>query len=244
MFSKRRLKALAIAALVLTLVALYYSGDAHGVQNQKFYQSTVAALEAHKLGKDSMVAAGGSSMNELPNGNTVREIEKIAGDDKEPTIPKNDNQEMEEISIAGRTRITVPKDRNSPEKQEQTSEASEGMEAKIELNGILKRSPIIVFSKSYCPYSAKAKSILLDKYSIVPTPYVVELDQHPMGQKLQALLADNTGRRTVPNVLISGRSIGGGDDISGLDEKDELASTLKKLGGQWVQEISRKETSH
>ncbi|KAB8229308.1 60S ribosomal uL6 domain-containing protein [Aspergillus alliaceus] len=132
--------------------------------------------------------------------------------------------------------MTVPKDRNNPEKQGQASGPDEHMEVKTELNRILKKSPIIVFSKSYCPHSARAKSILLDKYLIVPVPYVVELDQHPLGQPLQALLAENTGRRTVPNVLVSGRSIGGGDDVTALDEKNELASILKKLGGQWVQE--------
>ena len=73
---------------------------------------------------------------------------------------------------------------------------------------------------------------------------MVELDQHALGQPLQALLAENTGRRTVPNVLVSGRSIGGGDDVVALDEKDELASTFKKLGGQWIQEVSRKEVGH
>ncbi|KAE8354463.1 ribosomal protein L6, alpha-beta domain-containing protein [Aspergillus coremiiformis] len=148
--------------------------------------------------------------------------------------------------------MTVPKDRNDPEKQDQVSGSTdERTEAKTELNSILKRSPgeylrllltscylLIVFSKSYCPHSARAKSILLDKYSIVPAPYVVELDQHALGQPLQALLAENTGRRTVPNVLVSGRSIGGGDDVAALDKKDELAFTLKKLGGQWIQEVS------
>jgi glutaredoxin len=38
---------------------------------------------------------------------------------------------------------------------------------------------VIIFSKSYCPFSAKAKRILVEKYSIVPAPFVVELDQHP-----------------------------------------------------------------
>lgn len=104
-------------------------------------------------------------------------------------------------------------------------------------------SLVIVFSKSYCPFSAKAKSILLDKYSIVPAPYVVELDHHPLGKRLQAVLGENTGRRTVPNVLVNGKSIGGGDDVGALDENDGLASTLKGLGGKWIQEVTRKEKS-
>lgn len=65
---------------------------------------------------------------------------------------------------------------------------------------------------------------------------MVELDKHPMGQELQSLLADSTGRRTVPNVLIGGRSIGGGDDTAALDEKGELAATVKAMGGKWVTE--------
>jgi glutaredoxin len=100
---------------------------------------------------------------------------------------------------------------------------------------------VIVFSKSYCPYSKKAKLILLEHYSIEPKPLVVELDQHPLGPYLQALLAQSTGRRTVPNVLVSGKSIGGGDDIAALDQRDELASTLRQMGGKWIVDVSHHE---
>ncbi|KIV88929.1 hypothetical protein PV10_08556 [Exophiala mesophila] len=48
--------------------------------------------------------------------------------------------------------------------------------AREELQAILKKSPIIIFSKSYCPYSKRAKALLLETYTIIPTPYVVELD--------------------------------------------------------------------
>lgn len=68
---------------------------------------------------------------------------------------------------------------------------------------------------------------------------MVELDQHPIGPELQALLAENTGRRTVPNVLVNGKSIGGGDDIAALDQSDDLASKLRQLGGKWVSDVSR-----
>lgn len=85
----------------------------------------------------------------------------------------------------------------------------------------------------------KAKSILLDKYTIVPKPYVVELDKHPIGKDLQDLLAQSTGRRTVPNILVNGKSIGGGDDIAALDSSDSLAPELQKLGGKWVTEVTR-----
>lgn len=75
-----------------------------------------------------------------------------------------------------------------------------------------------------------AKGILLDKYIIEPTPFVVELDQHPLGTRIQATLGEMTGRRTVPNVMIYGQSIGGGDEISALDKEKTLADKIASLG--------------
>lgn len=95
---------------------------------------------------------------------------------------------------------------------------------------------VIIFSKSYCPYSRKAKSILLEKYIIVPAPFVVELDNHPLGSQLQKHLEKSTGRRTVPNVLINGKSIGGGDDVEALDVKGELVDKVKGMGGKRIME--------
>jgi glutaredoxin len=96
---------------------------------------------------------------------------------------------------------------------------------------------VIIFSKSYCPYSKKAKHILLEKYHIVPEPYVVELDQNPMGEQLQAFLHKSTGRRTVPNILLMGKSIGGGDDMQELDQTDTLVAKIKEIGGSRITEV-------
>lgn len=91
---------------------------------------------------------------------------------------------------------------------------------------------VIIFSKSYCPHSARAKRILLEKYLLDPQPYVVELDQHKIGLQLQAKLADLTSRTTVPNVLINGVSIGGGDDVAEFDSNKQLIDKIKNLGGK------------
>ena len=143
--------------------------------------------------------------------------------------------------------------------KEERVESKEDHEVEMELNSILKKGPstsksilcakrgyktvmanlrhlVIVFSKSYCPFSAKAKRILLEKYTIVPAPYVVELDTHPLGPGLQAALAKSTGRRTVPNVLVSGRSIGGGDDIEALDAGGFLIHKIKGMAGKRIME--------
>lgn len=120
--------------------------------------------------------------------------------------------------------------------KEEKVESEEDHEVEMELNSILKKGPIIIFSKSYCPFSAKAKLILLEKYTIVPPPYVVELDIHPLGPGLQKALARSTGRRTVPNVLVSGRSIGGGDDIEALDAGGGLVEKVKGMAGKRIME--------
>ena len=61
-----------------------------------------------------------------------------------------------------------------------------------------------------------------------------------MGSQLQAALKKATGRGTVPNVLVSGSSIGGGDDVVALDQKGELAEKIKSLGGKRIMEVKLK----
>lgn len=102
-----------------------------------------------------------------------------------------------------------------------------------ELTTILKRAPVVIFSKTYCPFSKRAKGVLLDKYVIDPAPFVVELDTHPLGPQLQARLAELTGRRTVPNILVGGVTIGGGDDIAAMDTNKQLVEKVSTLGSKW-----------
>lgn len=78
---------------------------------------------------------------------------------------------------------------------------------------------------------------MLEKYIIDPAPYVVELDQHPIGAGIQAHLATLTGRRTVPNVLINAVSIGGGDDIAKLDSEKTLVDKIQELGGKKMLDV-------
>ncbi|GJE94394.1 glutaredoxin [Phanerochaete sordida] len=89
--------------------------------------------------------------------------------------------------------------------------------------------PLVVFSKSYCPYSKRAKA-LLASYNLKPAPTVVELDLRADGPIIQGILGRLTGRRTVPNVILQGESIGGSDDIMALHEEGELMPLLQKAG--------------
>ncbi|CAL9194974.1 unnamed protein product [Musa hybrid cultivar] len=90
---------------------------------------------------------------------------------------------------------------------------------------------IVIFSKSYCPYCRKAKAVFKE---LKKEPYVVELDQREDGSEIQDALSEMVGRRTVPQVFIQGKHLGGSDDtveayesgklltLIGIDSKDDL----------------------
>lgn len=58
---------------------------------------------------------------------------------------------------------------------------------------------------------------------------------------MQDTLERMTGRRTVPNVLINGKSIGGGDDVAALDADAKLIDKIKDMGGKRIMEAKKKE---
>lgn len=95
-------------------------------------------------------------------------------------------------------------------------------------------SPMVVFSKTYCPYSKRLKKLLHDNYQITPEPVIVEIDKHAHGKVLQEYLGDISGRSTVPNVLVgtSNESKGGCDDFLNLHESGKLENLLNQWGNK------------
>ncbi|GMP36655.1 hypothetical protein CsSME_00008713 [Camellia sinensis var. sinensis] len=81
---------------------------------------------------------------------------------------------------------------------------------------------IVIFSKSYCPYCKRAKAVFKE---LNQTPHVIELDQRD-GWNIQDALSEIVGRRTVPQVFINGKHIGGSDDTVEAYESGELAKLL------------------
>ncbi|KAK8869520.1 glutaredoxin [Kwoniella newhampshirensis] len=92
-----------------------------------------------------------------------------------------------------------------------------------------KRYKIVVFSKTHCPYSKKAKKIL-GEYRLSPAPFIIELDQRSDMEQLQTLLQRLTGRRTVPNVILDFTSIGGSDDITLFHAEGGLQRRFEDMG--------------
>lgn len=82
-----------------------------------------------------------------------------------------------------------------------------------------------VFSKSYCPYCNASKK-LLD--SMGAKYYKIELDQVDDGALIQNALVEISGQRTVPNIYIGQKHIGGNSDLQA--KSGELKSLLKEVG--------------
>lgn len=72
------------------------------------------------------------------------------------------------------------------------------------------KNPVLVYSKSYCPYCANTKKTL---ENLKVTTKVYELDQIDEGQNIQTALQELTKQRTFPNIFISGNHIGGNSDF-------------------------------
>lgn len=91
-------------------------------------------------------------------------------------------------------------------------------------------NPVMVFSFSTCPFCVKAKKILDEtgaKYE------AIELDQLPEGYAIRAELAEKTGRTSMPNIWINGKSIGGCNDGPGiitLQANGSLLAMLEEAG--------------
>ncbi|XP_067666405.1 uncharacterized protein [Haliotis asinina] len=89
---------------------------------------------------------------------------------------------------------------------------------------------VMVFSKSSCPYCAKAKAVF-KKYIgdiLSADDYeVMEIETNSKCGEIQDHLYSITGGRTVPRVFINGKFLGGGDETVAADRTGQLKSLLQ-----------------
>ncbi|ORX88474.1 glutaredoxin [Basidiobolus meristosporus CBS 931.73] len=90
---------------------------------------------------------------------------------------------------------------------------------------LIAENPVMVFSKSYCPYCVRTKDLFDD---LNTTYKAVELNDHDKGVEIQEELKSLTGQRTVPNVFIHGRHIGGFDALTNANEAGKLKEYLEQ----------------
>lgn len=82
---------------------------------------------------------------------------------------------------------------------------------------------VVIFSKTYCPFCTSTKSL----FSGMNIPAkIIELDTMDNGSEVQAALLDISGQRTVPNVFIKGKHLGGNDDSQAAARSGKLQEML------------------
>ena len=82
-------------------------------------------------------------------------------------------------------------------------------------------SEIVVYSSRYCPYCRRAKSLLASK-GVSFTE--IDVDDDP--KKRAEMTQRSGGRRTVPQIFIDDRHVGGCDDLLALEYEGTLDSLL------------------
>ena len=79
---------------------------------------------------------------------------------------------------------------------------------------------IDIYTWSRCPFCIRAKA-LLDRKGVEYTEYCIDGDEDARSK-----MAERAGRRSLPQIFIDEKHIGGCDDIHSLDRKGELDSLL------------------
>jgi glutaredoxin 3 len=80
---------------------------------------------------------------------------------------------------------------------------------------------IEIYTKSWCPYSIRARRLLQSK--------AVEFDEIDVTSDFEGeaeMIARAEGRTSVPQIFIDGQHVGGYDDLAALDARGELDRSL------------------
>jgi glutaredoxin 3 len=80
---------------------------------------------------------------------------------------------------------------------------------------------VLMYCTEVCPYCVRAERLLRARG--VAEIEKIRVDLQP---ELRAEMTGKTGRRTVPQIYIGARHVGGYDDLAALDRSGELSKLL------------------
>ncbi|CAI9720014.1 thioredoxin reductase 1, cytoplasmic [Octopus vulgaris] len=91
------------------------------------------------------------------------------------------------------------------------------------INDYIDKNKVMIFSKSTCPFCTKAQQI----FDSLGVEYKkIELDQIANGDNIHSTLKEMSGQRTVPNIFINKKHIGGYDDTAALHKSGKLLEMI------------------
>jgi glutaredoxin 3 len=110
---------------------------------------------------------------------------------------------------------------------------STGVDANDFIDMYIQDHDVMVFAKSYCPHCTTSKTIMEIVQQETDTKWnerFLYLDHMTEdGSKIQDALHAKTGQRTVPNIFIGGKHVGGNSDLMSLYQSGELLKTIENI---------------
>ncbi len=79
---------------------------------------------------------------------------------------------------------------------------------------------VLMYATATCPYCINAERLLISKGVVINK---IRVDLQP---ELRAEMTQKTGRRTVPQIYINNKHVGGYDDLRALDVAGKLDTLL------------------
>ncbi len=79
-----------------------------------------------------------------------------------------------------------------------------------------------IYTWTFCPFCIRAKALLRDK-GVDFTEYVIDGDESARNEMAKRA----NGKRSLPQIFIDGRHIGGCDDLYALERQNQLDKLLQ-----------------
>ncbi|MCH8158905.1 MAG: cysteine synthase A [Proteobacteria bacterium] len=130
-----------------------------------------------------------------------------------------------------------PEDKDAATTLDVDSDAREVLETVIRDKG----HPVVVFALEWCEFSWSARK-MLEHYNI---PYrSVDLDsvayqEGNRGGKIRAVIQEQTGLKTIPQIYIGGQHIGGATELFDAAKDGSMAQLLKDNNVAWTESADR-----
>lgn len=92
---------------------------------------------------------------------------------------------------------------------------------------------VTIYTTAYCGFCSRAKQLLMQKK--------VKFTEIDVGDRpdLRQWMAQVSGQRTVPQVFINGKSVGGFSDIDALDRRGQLDPMLAEAPSAGAEELPK-----
>jgi glutaredoxin 3 len=81
-------------------------------------------------------------------------------------------------------------------------------------------APVLIYASRYCGWCTRALAMLESK-GVAPAVVMVDVDRG-----VRRSMEERSGRRTVPQIFIGDRHVGGFDDLRALDAAGQLDALL------------------